>query len=74
MDDVTLEERATVTRSKRIEVPRCEVRTPARWYRPNGGRCPYEAHHVLDGEHLCNLHTKLWVRGEGAAEARGEGE
>lgn len=57
----------TVERSRRVEVQRCEARTKPQWYRRNGGRCPYAAVTELDGQHLCQMHADLWVRGEGTA-------
>ena len=42
------------------EIPvRCDFKTPPKWYRPEGGRCPYKAHWISnDGEALCNIHAK----------------
>jgi len=55
----------TVTRSIRIDVPRCKARTPPKRYRPKGGRCPYQAVVELDGDQLCQIHANQWARGEG---------
>jgi hypothetical protein len=46
---------------KITEIPvRCDFKTPPKWYRPEGGRCPWRAHWVnKDGEALCNLHAKI---------------
>ncbi len=45
-----------------ILAPICEAATPARWYRPDGGRCPYIAHYeTKDGMKVCLIHAKLMV-------------
>jgi hypothetical protein len=39
--------------------PQCEAATVARWYRPNGGRCPYEAKYINSGgRQLCRIHAQ----------------
>lgn len=45
---------------KITEIPvRCDFKTPPRWYRPEGGRCPWKAHWISsDGRALCNIHAK----------------
>lgn len=57
----------TVTRMKKVTVLRCEAKTKPQWYRPQGGRCPYEAVVQLDGEHLCRSHAIRWARNEDQA-------
>lgn len=52
----------TVTRLVRAEVPRCEAQTKSTRYRPEGGRCPYQAMVELDGEQLCKKHADLWAQ------------
>lgn len=55
----------TVERTRRVKVQRCAAHTAPKWHRPAGGRCPYQAITVLDGDPLCKLHADQWVRGEG---------
>lgn len=47
---------------ERIHVPRCEATTPTKFYRPDGGNCPYEAKFkTRDGKRFCQLHAELWA-------------
>ncbi len=40
--------------------PQCDARTPPKWYRPDGGRCPWRAKYsTADGRLLCALHAKM---------------
>jgi hypothetical protein len=41
---------------------RCEATTPSKFYRPQGGNCPYEAKFQTSiGRKLCQLHAELWA-------------
>lgn len=45
-------------------IPRllCEAATPAKHYRPEGGRCPYAARFTTrTGKQLCSQHAALWA-------------
>lgn len=38
--------------------PMCEAATPPKWYRPEGGKCPYRAYWQMpDGKKLCRIHA-----------------
>jgi len=56
----------TVTRTRRVEVQRCEAITNPHPFSPPH-RCPYAAVVHLDGEWMCQLHADKWARGEGCA-------
>lgn len=60
--------RNTVTRTKRVEVQRCEAMTNPHLFSPSH-RCPYAAVVHLDGEWMCQLHADKWVRGQAPQEA-----
>ncbi len=54
----------TVSRSRKVEVKRCEATTTERWY-SKSHRCPYAAVVCLDGDWLCKLHASKWAEFEG---------
>lgn len=40
----------------------CEAVTPPKWYREEGGNCPYKAmFKTRDGKRLCRMHAELWA-------------
>ena len=43
--------------------PQCEARTAPKWYRREGGRCPFRAKYATGaGTLLCMIHVKQAVR------------
>lgn len=47
---------------ERLHRYRCEATTTAKFYRPEGGNCPYEAKFQTSiGRKLCQLHAELWA-------------
>lgn len=47
---------------QRLHRYRCEATTPSKFYRLEGGVCPYEAKFQTSiGRKLCQLHAELWA-------------
>ena len=43
---------------KPVLPPQCDAKTPPKWYRPKGGRCPYQALWASpDGKKFCKIHA-----------------